>query len=411
MLRFRYEASDASERLISGEIEASTVSEAIALLAEQGLTVQSIGLVPSASAGPKARPEFPVGKLARKTGPRHSMSRDEVLQPLRPAFTQMLERSKPLAPILARLAEETPPGRRRQQLQLVRRAIEQGEAGAALASFSARSDVWLALLAATAEETSPAEAFERFIARSRQIDDLRRQWARALAYPAALALVAVTILFLLSILVVPTFRDIFVSFNVAKPLLTTVLFAVSDSVVSGKAALWLVGGAAVLLGARLALRRLPDSITVPLARWTGFLPGRATRAGRLALDVADLLRAGLSPSDALILAGEIPGQRSLTDGARQFAQYLRGDLIADPLGDSFGLTASFVYALRCEASRDTRIRLLDELSQCHFERARRRPSLAAGILGPILILVVGLLVAGAVIGLFQPLFQLVNNLA
>ena len=75
------------------------------------------------------------------------------------------------------------------------------------------------------------------------------------------------------------------------------------------------------------------------------------------------------------------------------------------------LTSTVQYALQTDMPAPVRVRLLKEVSSCYADRTRHRLSWTCGIVESIAIGVVGVVVGLAVLALFLPLVDLINNLS
>ena len=411
MPRFHYQALNHDQQVVTGDIEAESVSQAITDLEGRGLTVQSIGHAPLPfAAEPSALAEAQEGVEdatgAARRGPIEG-DRGQVI--LQAHIAGLVQHGKTIAPVLRAYAEETPPGRRRRQLHTVIDVLETGDVGRAVSTFPALSDYWVPLLAATTPSCQPDRVLAEFVARSQQTDEFRRQWWLVLAYPTLVACLAAAVVAALSFVVVPTFREIFLDFELELPAFTQLLLTLSESIRSGRLLVIVAALLAIGLVAYSAVRLLSSSLAAAL-----LFPlrlGRSTSIGKLAQFTADLLDSGLNIPDALRVAGLATRRPRLSSAAADLARDIDSRSNSGRPGRQRLLTATLVHAVRAELPLPARTRLLREISQCHADRARARLSWTSGALGPIAICVVGLIVGWTVLALFMPLFDLVTGLS
>lgn len=406
MPSFRYQALNADQRLVSGEVRAETVGQAISQLEADGLTVQSIGYASSASA-----PSEPVRAKAADVPPKTEPLSTGVEQAVLHAHMQkVLEQGKPLVPALRAYADEMPSSGRRRQLQTVCRILDQGDAKEATAALSALPEYWIALLSSAASSNDPGRVLREFLEESQRTGELRRQWWLTLAYPVIVVGVAVAVLTLFSFLVIPAFRDVFDDFQLALHGLTRLILAVSLWITSGGAIV--VPGVLFVLAVFLlnAHRLLPQSVAAWLGDCFGAVFGRSTSIAQFARFTADLLDAGIDIPNALRIAGFTIRRSRL----RKAGWRLANDIEAGRGGQQSAqrvLTATLLHAVQSDMPTSSRIRLLKEISCCHADRARNRLSWTQGVIEPVTICVVGVIVGVVVIALFLPLISLVDALS
>ena len=127
--------------------------------------------------------------------------------------------------------------------------------------------------------------------------------------------------------------------------------------------------------------------------------------------LAELLSIEAPLPEALRIAGRSCKHRHFRVKAEQMADQLEFDGIAlqqSPVAHNF--PAVMIHALSFEP-RKPNTPLLRELARTYSERARTRVSWSTSFVGPISLIVIGLLVGFTVIALFMPLVSLVTSLS
>jgi len=406
---FHYQAFNAQQQLVLGELQAESVGAAISQLEAQGLIVQSIGYALPEPA-PSVVPQQPPVRIEPPPRPLPSESSVEEAA-LRAHMAVVLERGKTIIPALQSLAEELPENRRRRQLATVLKILERGNPAEAAAAVRQLPEYWIPLLSAATASQDPGRVLRTFLDESQRADELRQQWWRALAYPLFVVLLAAAVLTVLCLLVVPIFRTIFVDFNLALPLPTVLLLSLAQEIASGRILI-------ILAGISLAIWLLPQAtrlLAPSMRHWFGDrfgTPfGRSAALARFAQFAADLLEAGLSVSNSLRVAGFTTRSPRLQRAAWRLAREAERDEGLPSLSRSEILTHTVVHALRAPLPEATRVRLLREVSQCHADRARGWASWSRGVFEPLAIAAVGLVVAGVVLALFLPLIVMIHGLS
>jgi len=243
-----------------------------------------------------------------------------------------------------------------------------------------------------------------------RLDELRVVMRRASVYPAVVLAVGAAMLTLISVTVVPQLERTFLDLGGELPGPTRAVLAISDVLRS----LWTPALVVLILLARRPARRLHDAM--PWLR----VPRRLPVIGRLRDDVdlvvlarlvASLLAAGVTLVDALRAAAEVlpAGRlRERVDRAADEVEAGRSAFSADGLGGVLDRAEREVLAVgevtgllgtqwaRVAERRDVALR----------ERVVR----AGALLEPVLVVIVGATVGGAVMALYLPTFRVLDLL-
>lgn len=400
MSYFRYQALNAEQKPVTGEIEADSVTQAVERLETAGLTLQSIAYAqPSAAAEGQSPPTNAVA----------ASGADDQAE-LRAHLATLIERAKPLTPALRAYAEELPAGKRRRQLNTLVNAIETS-VEQAIAALQKLPPIWIPLLSSVASGPRPGGGLQAFLDESRRAEELRLQWRRALAYPLVVTAGAAAVIVFLSFVVIPVFRDIFRGFGLRLPALTQWVLTVAEWVANGRILMMIAALAAIAILLKLCTKLLPpgfrdawgDSIRSRLAR--------STALAQFTQFLADLLEAEWEMPAALRIAGYATPSLRLRSASWQLATQMKTACAAQSSYTAQNLTATVVYALEADLPAASRVKLLREVSRCYADHARRRLSWTRGLVEPICLCLVGLVVGITVVGLFLPLFSLIHGLA
>jgi type II secretory pathway component PulF len=397
MQRYEYQATGAAGETVCGEIEAASVSQAVNELEACGLAIQSIHLAQTdAAAGvnPFARPAD-VDELHRSIVREH--------------LTRAIERGRALLPALRALADELPAGARRRKLLAFIKTLERADAAAAADTFPAMAECWLPLMAA-APTHGAAQALRRFLGEAEQTDKLSASLRATLVYALVVLAAALAVMVLLSILVIPTYREVFQSFGLRLRPLTYVVITVADWIASGRVLIVFAAAAAAALVLMLIAARLPAGVKHWFGDRFGGLVGRWAALARFTRYTADLLEAQMPAPAAVRLAGTAAKSARLGRAASRLAQaFDAGQLMraeARPI-----IPRAVVHALAGPMAHPSRLRLLGELSQIYGERSLATASWTRGIIEPLAIILIGVIVGLVVLALFLPLALLVQGLA
>jgi type IV pilus assembly protein PilC len=400
---FHYQALNANREPIAGQVEAESLVQAAAQLEAQGLTIQTIGTAPPPPVGAVGESPFAEDDAAGRAVVERAV--------LQQHLARVIERGRDILPALRAYASELPAGQRRRQLELVLRTVERGDVDEAAATFARLPGYWIPLLGAATASRDPGRILREFLDESERAAELQWQWWLTLAYPLILLVLASVVLVLLSIFVIPIFREIFTSFGLQLPRFTIAVLTIAEWVASGRlaiAALVVVAVAAILLW---ATRLLPESLRNWFGDQIGYRYGRSTAVARFSQFTADLLEAELQTPQAVRLAGIATGNSPIRRAAWRVARELESGRDGSRPVNRRILTATVLHALACEAPPASRVRLLRELGVCYAEQSRRRLSWSRGIIEPLAICVIGLIVGATVLAMFLPLISLVQGLS
>jgi type II secretory pathway component PulF len=398
MSDFQFQAVDPQGQRVSGRLQASSVADALSQLEARGLVVQSIGYASPASTAAQSFAEVE---------PEHGAERAA----LRSYLDRVMERGQAMVAPLQAFAEEIPAGRSRRQLLRAIGILQRGDAAAAAADLKRLPEFWIPLLSAATASSDPGQILSQFLDEAQAAAELRRQWWRSLAYPLVVVLLCLAVLALLSIAVVPIFREMFTEFDLPLPAPTILVLTVSDWFASG----WILLPVVAVVGALLLLGpfsgALPAGFRRLLDNLFGALLGRRVAVARLARFSADLMEAGLDTPFALRIAGHCTHSPRLQSAAWRLARDVERNEGLPLLGHSNPLTQTVVYALRFPMPDRARIRLLREVGLTYAQRASKLLSWTQGMFEPLAICVLGILVGFTVLALVLPLVRLIQGLS
>lgn len=404
MTHFCYKAISHSGKTVRGTIDADSSSLALQSLQERGLTPVQLDETRAASHTPLAAIANALAETLRP------VSGAEVTAAIR-QLTTLLAAGLPLDESLSALCAEGQKNRLHTVLTQVRSAILEGVSFAdALARFPRIfSSMFVTMVRAGEASGTMDVVLERFAAHMEEQMALRRKVQAALAYPLLmLAVGGGVVLFMLSF-VVPKVTQIFTDMNRELPLPTQILLYLSDLCASWG---WLLPGVLLLVGVGLwrwlhsqAGKRFKDGFLLRAPGIRGIyrplIVGHTTRtAGMLLKNGVPLLKTlhivrSVSTND--IMGTAIDNMREgvqtgkdlsvFMNDSRLFTAIERQMVAAGERGGQLGDMLLWV-AKDCES------------------RAASRLQIAATLLEPIMILILGCVVGFVVIAIMLPLFEM-----
>ncbi len=241
-----------------------------------------------------------------------------------------------------------------------------------------------------------------------QASRLRRHVIGAFIYPAFLLILGLTAVFVLMVAVIPRFQELFDSFGQDLPAATQALIAGSAFLSQWWPAV-LVGLAGLIGGVVMAMRahaiRLRLDRLVLRCPVVGPLMLKIEMA-RMARTLGEMLAGGVSILHALKVTGQVAKNRALRGSFGPMIKAVStGESVAFAMNRS-GLYPPMVLSLvKTGESTGQLPEMLGELSSIYEEEAERAVAAAVKLLEPILIVVMGGVIACIVAAIMLPIFQ------
>ena len=239
----QYQAIDASGSLVADTLAVEDATAAYSELTHRGLTPVRIDAVKSHS-GRSGKVRQLVGGLARGKPADPARASRKALPFFTAQMAIMLETGTPVAAALAAMELQISCPHWRFLIKQLRQRVEEGTSLAAAMSHypNAFESIYTNMIAAGEMSGNMTEVFRRLAQLARQADRLRSKIIAAMVYPALLTTIAVGVLSLLVFFVLPRFESVFEEMKVDLPGSTKALLAVSGLVRHNVILCILVGG-------------------------------------------------------------------------------------------------------------------------------------------------------------------------
>jgi type IV pilus assembly protein PilC len=291
---------------------------------------------------------------------------------------------------------------------------EKVRGGSALSdAFAAHADlfpgVYTASLVAGERSGSLDQVLRRFVAYSKVIDTVRRKTLSAMLYPAILTVLAVSLVAIIVVKVVPAFSGFYASFDQELPLITRIIIAISDAVRSNLVLLGLVvaGGAAAFVtwlrqpGQRARFDRLVLRLPFigPIAH--------KFATSQIARTLAALVGGGIPLVNALDTAATSTGNRYLGAELRVVAERVReGRGFAATLLERQVMPDVAIKMVEVGESTGALQEMLTSLADFYDEDVETEVGRFVTLVEPVMLVFMGVVIAGVVLALYMPIFQL-----
>ena len=291
---------------------------------------------------------------------------------------------------------------------------QQVSAGTALSeAFALHGDlfpgVYTASLMAGEKSGSLEAVLRRYVAYVKVVAGLRRRTLSALIYPAVLLTLALVVVSLIILKVVPAFSDFYGQFGRELPLVTRIIMAVSSGVRSNVLVI-VVAAAALVVGIGTWVRRPGQGERFD--RWLLALPAigptaRKFATSQLARTLATLLGGGIPLVDSIAIASRSIGNRSMASAMETVGQHVReGESFAAALAGRGVFPDVAVKMAEVGEATGALQDMLNSLADFYDEEIDTDLGRFVTLVEPILLVVMGIVVAGLLLALYMPLFQL-----
>lgn len=391
--RFAWSAHDGSGQQQHGELSARNAQDARNQLRQQGW----MGIELQAT---KSQVRLSSSRMGR---------RETTL--LTRQLATMLVADVPLLGALSLMAQTSAHQAVRDLLEQLYRDIRGGLSLAqALAAYPQHFDSLYRHVVAAGEASGRLGLLlERLASQREQHEALAAQLRSSMVYPAAVLLVASTVVIVILIWVVPTFESVYGGFGARLPALTQGLLDLSRGLVAQApfigASMFLLGWAVARLWQTHQARAAVDSLTL---RWP--VIGRLRRLAasvRWGQTLSTLLDAGIPLNQALISAAGASGHHVFEQLSVSMAQSVQQGHALTPAMQATGLFEPMLVQLTAmgESSGTLSTQLAKAAALGERELTSELQGLS-GLIEPVIIVLLGLVIGTIVLALYWPIFEL-----
>lgn len=401
---FEYKALDEKGRKRKGILNGESLAAAKQKLREDGLYPVEISET-SEKEGDTRRKKGLAGLRFRSVGGRDlsAMTRE---------LATLLGAGLPLVPSLSSLMVQTANPRLKKILAEIREEINEGESFAGSLSRYPRvfSPFYVNMVRAGETSGTLHLVLERVADYTEMQQALKGRLLASLAYPVFMFLVGTSVLFFLTTVIIPKITSIFQEMHQDLPLITKVLIGISGAVRSW----WwgiLIVAAAAFVSLRMAVRKS--------RRWAFAIDRLKLRAPLMGTIFHKILLARFSNTLGTLLGSGVPMLTALEIAKRvvhngpmaEVIEKTRGDVsegrsLAGTLSES-ALFPPFVIQMISVGEQSGSIEtMLLKISRSCEEDASSRLSVLTSLLEPVMILVMGALVAFIVVAILLPIFEM-----
>lgn len=398
---FEYTALDTAGRSRKGVIEGDTARHVRSLLRERQLLPVSIAEVTAQESRRQGRAGF---SLARRVS-----AADLAL--LTRQIATLVRAALPLEEALLAVSQQTEKPRVQSILLGVRAKVVEGHTLAAgLAEFPrVFPEIYRATVSAGEQSGHLDVVLERLAEYTESREQTSQKLMGALLYPIVLTVMCFTIVSILLAYVVPKVVEVFQSQGARLPLATSLLIAVSD--VLRSYGVWILAAIAVAgIAIARALRSPPIRHRYHRALLNLPVVGRVVRGfntARFTRTLSILTASAVPVLDALRIAGEVVTNLPMRAAVAEAAARVREGA---PIGRSLAASRLFppmtIHLISSGESSGELENMLDRAAANLEVELDRLLGALMGLLGPLLIVGMGLFVMGIVFAMLLPIFEI-----
>src|SRR5215469_1232607 len=240
---------------------------------------------------------------------------------------------------------------------------------------------------------------------------LRKKVKTALMYPATVTVVAVGITIFLLVRVIPTFKDIYSSFNAKLPAPTMFMIGLSEIV--KKDLIFILVGAGALVWGWMYFIKTPkgrafwDAKRIKLPIF-GAIAHKICLA-RFTRTLASLVRSGVPILEVLQIVSQTVGNVLMEKAIKEAASDIeRGEGISNALGKHPIFPSMIIRMMRAGEQTGNIDNMLERISNFLDEEIEAILSGLMSLIEPMMIVVLGVIIGGMVICMYLPIFNLAN---
>jgi type IV pilus assembly protein PilC len=273
------------------------------------------------------------------------------------------------------------------------------------------SPVYTASLMAGEKGGNLAGSIGRYIQYTKMVSQTRARIKSAMTYPTILIVFSFVLMGILINFVIPKFADFYKSFEADMPRITRFIMGFATTL----SRRWYVIAAAVVAAvvAVARLRRRPDfrtqldrlKLRVPFGRTIWLESGISLFSRTLGL----LLEAGISLLAAIGIAIQAVPNAWLVQHMQDIPDHIKnGEGLSDSLAQSGAFPALALDMIRIGESSANLQGMLGDMADFYDERVRGKIETLVTLVEPVVIIVMGLVVAGMLLSVYIPIFNIIR---
>jgi type II secretory pathway component PulF len=275
------------------------------------------------------------------------------------------------------------------------------------------SDLYINMVRAGEQSGSLVEVLRRMANHFQQFAEVQSKFTSAMIYPALVICMGIFLIGFFMMVMMPQFTTIFHGFNIVLPLPTRMLIAVSDFL---KSYWWLFIPIVLLLVVLFYRFKSSDAGGRKLDEWKMKAPvvGKVINLnlfGQFSRTLGTLMQNGVPVLTALKITEQVLPNRLLKEAVAKTREAVTdGKTLAQPLAASKLFPQLMVDLVRIGEETGDVPGALNNLADTYEGELTTSLRLMTQLIEPVLILVMGGIVAFLLLSIFLPLFKLISSI-
>jgi type IV pilus assembly protein PilC len=329
-------------------------------------------------------------------------------------FATMVNSGLPLVQALNILADQTQNDKLQ---QVVRDVLYDVESGHTLAdALAEHPDIFSDLYVNMVEAGEAGGILDTILLRLSTFleknEALARKVKGAMIYPAVIMVVAVAAIAILLLFVIPTFQQMFASFDQQLPLPTRIVIGMSQFLQTQ--GLWVLIG---LVGGGFLFNRWINTESGKLS-WHKFLLRvpilgglvRKASIARFTRTLGTLLSSGVSILEGLEITARTSGNKVVEDAVMQSRSSIAGGKsIAEPLAETEVFPPMVTQMINVGEQTGDLDGMLSKIADFYDDEVDVAVESLLKALEPAMIVVLGVIVGGMIVAMYLPIFGIINT--
>jgi len=412
---FEYKALHISGKTVRGMIDADTAKNARLKLRKQSLSVVEINEKNASKSSSSHSQHGSVGKQESASislfAPRVSL---KILSVTTRQLASLINAKVTVVDSLNGMVDQTENKVMRLILSQIRQDVNEGmNLSKAMAKHPKVFDqIFVSMIEAAESSGTTGPVLIRIAELKEAQSRLRSKILSGLSYPIVMLVVGVTLFVAIFTLLIPKLTAILTDFNQELPALTKFMIVISDIMVE----YWwlLIGGSVSFIMIVLqwiqtkAGRRMWD-VFVLKAPLLGTL-ARMAGVARFSMTMGTLLTAGVPIIRALDIVKNVMGNVVLADAIVSAKENIaEGQSISEPLKRSGQFPPVVTQMIKIGEQTGELAAMLQNIAKTYEEEVSSRIEGLTSLIAPLMIVIIGIIVALVVLAVFVPLMQMMNS--
>lgn len=404
MPRYLYQAKAVNGSLTTGQIDASSEQDAQNRLRSKQLT--PLRLVKSGGGSAPAKPATTPSAFGQRVDSKE-------LQIFTRQFSTLINAGIPIVDSLRILSEGKRNPLLKETAAKVKESIEGGKRlGDSMAQHGHVFDRFYVNMVRAGEEAGILDGIlQRMAIYLEKSEKLKKQIKGAMTYPAAIIVIAMIVVAGILIFIIPEFQKLYNSAGKELPAVTAMVITMSETVTQKWYLVLLV-----VFGAPMGLLyyyRTPEGrdtmdrifISMPLF---GDLVQKSSVA-RMTRTLSTLLSSGVSVVDALEIAAKTAGNAVIEEAlVRSKESVIAGKPLAAPLAKEKMIPDMVTQMISIGEKSGTMDTMLGKIADFYEDDVENAVKALTSLIEPLLMVVLGGIIAFLVIAMYLPIFDLAN---